>query len=114
MATFDNEQEKTAGKMSDLVMEYASQFIARDYLESYERVMEDEERFEFVPAEFDDKIYKRIGKLIRKKTGYRFRVFRLVANLVLVLICASCIAFTALVLLTSTLRMEILEMLGIL
>jgi len=113
MASFDQVQEKTAGKMSDLVMEYVSQFIAKDYLEAYDRVST-EERFEFVPSEFDEKIYKKITKLIRKKTGYKIKVLRSIIYIIVALVCALCIAFTLFVLLNDVFRQEILDFVSIL
>ena len=113
MASFDIEQEKTAGKMSDLVMENVSQFIARDYLEAYERVMK-EERFEFVPSEFDEKIYKKITRLIRKKTGYTNKIFRFIIYIIVALICAACIAFTLFVMINGALRQEVVSFIDVL
>ena len=112
MASFDQVQGKTAGKMSDLVMEYVSQFIARDYVEAYENVM-NEERYEFVPADFDDKIYKKFSKLIRKKTGSNKKAFRRVLYFIGALVCVACIAFTIFVLQNDPMRIEILSMFGI-
>jgi len=109
---FDQAQEKTAGKMSDLVMEYVSQYVAREYLEAYERVMT-EERFDFVPGSFDDKIYKKISKHIRKKTGRNKKTLRSVLYFIISLICISCISFTVAVLMHESLRLEILSLLGI-
>ena len=108
MATFGEEQEKTSGKMSDLVMEYVSQFIARDFLEAYERARS-EERYEFVPAEFDEKIYKKISKLNRKKTGQNIKLIRLILLLAIAAVCAVCIFFTAMVLSNSMVRDEVLQ-----
>jgi len=102
---------KTAGKMSDLVMESVSQFIARDYLEAYDRIMK-EERYEFVPAEFDDKIYKKIGNLIRKKTGYSNSLFRKTMKVIAAAISLSCIGFTVAVLANDVLRQEIFSIVG--
>lgn len=113
MASLDNEQEKTAGKMSDLVMEYVSQFIARDYLEAYERIVK-EERCEFVPPEFDEKIYKKITKLIRKKTGYNIKLLRNLIYVIVALVCAACVAFTLFVMLSDAPRHEILTFIGVL
>jgi len=111
MASFDQEKMKTAGKMSDLVMETASQFIARDFLEAYERVLR-EERFDFVPAEFDDKIYKKIAKSIRKKTETKINLFRLMVKIIVAAVCVSSLAFTIAVLLNETLRHEIFTTFG--
>jgi len=112
MASFDQEQMKTAGKMSDLIMETVSQFIARDYLEAYEKVIR-EERFDFVPAEFDDKVYKKIAKQVRKKTGPDKKIFRLVLKIFAAAISVSCIAFTIAVLANEALRHEIFVAFGI-
>ena len=103
MATFNAEQEKTSGKMSDLVMEYVSQFIAKDYLEAYEHAIK-EERYEFVPSEFDESVYKKIAKLIRKNTKQNAKIFRGILYLAAALICAACLAFTVFVLANDTLR----------
>ena len=110
MASFDREHEKTAGKMSDLVIEYVSQFIASDHLEAYDRVMK-EERFEFVPSEFDEKIYKKISKQIRKNTGYNMRVLRYIIYATAALVCALCVAFTIFALADGGIRHEILNLL---
>lgn len=111
MATFNAEQEKTSGKMSDLVMEYVSQFIARDYLEAYERAVKDE-RFEFVPSEFDESIYKKITKLARKNTKQNVRILRLIIFIAAALICAACVAFTIFVLSDGALRNEVFNSLS--
>ena len=113
MASFDHIKEKTAGKMSDLVMEYVSQFIARDYLEAYERAIK-EARCEFVPPEFDEKIYKKITKLVRKKTGYHIKVFRIIVYVIAAVLCALSILFTAFVLTDSALRQEVFDLIGVL
>jgi len=106
MSTFNAEQIKTSEKMSDLVMEYVSQFIARDFLEVYERAGA-ESSGEFVPAEFDDKMYKKITKIIRKNTGHNIKMLRLAIFLFTMLICAVCVIFTVTVLMHDTLRGEI-------
>ena len=111
MASFDHTKEKTAGKMADLVMEYVSQFIARDYLEAYERTM-NEERYEFVPSEFDEKIYKTITKLIRKKTRYKLKILRNIAGAVIAFLCILCVAFTIFVMLNSPLRHAVFDIIG--
>ena len=108
MATFGEEQEMTAGKMSDLVMEYVSQFIARDFHEAYEKSAA-EERYEFVPKEFDEKMFKKINKLERKGTGRRFRGLFVALGIVAAAVCAACIAFTVMVLINSPLRQEALH-----
>jgi len=113
MASFDHIQGKTAGKMSDLVMEYVSQFIARDYLEAYERAMK-EASYEFVPPEFDEKIYKKITKLIRKKTGYNVKIFRIIIYVVVGVLCALSIAFAVFILMNSALRQEVFDLIGVL
>ena len=113
MATsFDQEQVRTAGKKSDLMMESVSQLIARDYLEAYERVLSDE-RYTFVPAEFDDKIYRKISKHIKKKTGYNIKIFRVIVKIAVAAVCLSCIAFTIAVLLNDGLRHEVFSVFGI-
>ncbi|MCL1983150.1 MAG: hypothetical protein FWG53_08730 [Clostridiales bacterium] len=108
MSTFNTEQGKTSGKMSDLVMEYISQFIARDFFESYEKA-NGLDQHDYVPPDFDDKIYKKTVALFRKSTGQSIRALRGAAYLAAALICVSCIAFTALVLSDSALRHEILS-----
>lgn len=112
MATFNAQQEKTSGKMADLVMEYVSQFIARDYLEAYEQANRDE-RDEFVPAGFDEAVYKGITKLVRKTTKQNVKIIRFIIFLTMGLICAACIAFTIFVLSDSALRNEVFDSLNL-
>ena len=97
--------------MSDLTMESLSQLIARDFLEDYEKVMGDE-RYDYVPSEFDEKIYKKISKHIRRKTGHNIRIFRSVIKIAVAAVCLACMAFTIAVLSNETLRHEIFSMLG--
>ncbi|MCL1809355.1 MAG: hypothetical protein FWG42_06305 [Clostridiales bacterium] len=106
MSTFNAEQGKTLGKMSDLVMEYISQFIARDFFEAYEKASRPDHH-EFVPSEFDEKIYKKTVNLYRKCTGQNNRTLRSAAFFTAALICLSCVAFTVLVLSDGALRHEI-------
>jgi hypothetical protein len=94
--------------MSDLVMEYVSQFIARDFLEAYEKASGSSPK-EFVPPEFDDIIYKKITKAIRKNMGQNIKTLRFIMFLAAALICTLSITFTALVLLQDTLRSEIFD-----
>ena len=111
MSTFNAEQIKTSEKMSDLVMEYVSQFIARDFLEVYERVGA-ESSGEFVPAEFDDKMYKKITKIIRKNTGQNIKTLRFVIFLFTIVVCALCVIFTVMVLMHDMLRGEIVDIIS--
>ena len=106
MAAFIDEQGKTSEKMSDLVMEYVSQFIARDFYEAYEEEAKTE-RYDYVPANFDEKMYKRIAVLFHGKSGQNKRVVLMAARSVIAMICLACVAFTIMVLLNSTLRHEI-------
>jgi len=112
MASFENEQGKTAGKMSDLVMESISQYIARDFLEAYEKGQK-EDIYEYAPAEFDEKIYKKIAKLMRKKTGSSKKLFRKTALIIAAAVSLFCIAFTIAVLSNNALRYEIFSLIGI-
>ena len=73
---FDEELHNISEKMSDLVMEYAARFIAQDYFDAYGRA-QDDDRAEFVPAAFDDKMYKKTSRQIRGKKGVGFRFFRI-------------------------------------
>ena len=101
MTTFDEEQVKTSGKMSDLVMEYVSQFIARDFYEAYEKANQTGHE-EFVPLEIDNKMYKKIAKAIRKNTGKKgqnTQIWRFIIKFIIALICVSCVAFTVMALL---------------
>lgn len=59
---FDEEYRKTSQKMADVVLEYAAQFIAEDYLEEYRRAKK-RPHMNFVPKELDDKLYDKIDKL---------------------------------------------------
>ena len=97
MSAFDVEQVKTSEKMSDLVMEYVAQFIAHDFHEAYGRARGEvgNGAAPVTPAEFDDRIYKKITKLARKSAGNNFKALRFALSAVAVAICAACIAFTA-------------------
>jgi len=81
MASFIEEKYKISEKMADLVMEYASWYLAREYLEAYENA-KDDALGEFVPAAFDDKIYKRVLRQMKIKTGRSSRAFRILRILV--------------------------------
>jgi len=108
MSIFNAEQIETSEKMSDLVMEHVSQFVARDFLEAYERAGAKNSK-DFVPSEFDDKIYKKITKIVRKKTGHNIKTLRLAMFLFASLISALCILFTVMVLMHDGLRNEIIS-----
>jgi hypothetical protein len=112
MAAFNSAEVRTSEKMSDLVMEYVSQFIARDFLENYEKAAEEgrEDYTTYLPKEFDEKIYRKITRLIRKNTGQNRRIMGLVVGLFALFICSCCVAFTVMVLLNEGLRDEIFGM----
>ena len=111
MTDFNAAQVKTSEKMSDLVMEYVSQFIARDFLETYERAAEEGrlETASLLPAEFDDRIYKKITKLAKRRTGREIKPLRGLAFFAAAAVCLACVAFTAFVLLSGGLREEVLN-----
>jgi len=108
MSTFNAEQMKTSEKMSDLVMEHVSQFIARDFLDAYEKAGAKNSK-EFVPSEFDDKIYKKITRIAKKNTGHSLKTLRLAIFLFAALTGALCVLFTAAVLMHDGLRSEIIS-----
>jgi len=113
MTFFEARQMKTSSKMSDLVMESVSQFIARDFHEAYERAVE-EAKYEtavFTPAGFDEKIYKKITKLIKKDAQSGKKIARLALIAVLGAACLLCMAFTAVVLLNGAARSSLLSIL---
>jgi len=103
MASFDEEHYKTSEKRSDLVMEYVSQFIAHDYLEIYEKAS-NEQQGKMVPLENDEKIYKKVSDQVKKKTGYRGRIFRRTVLSAIIAFSVLSIAFTVYVLTNDTLR----------
>jgi len=105
MAIFDDEQVKTSGKMSDLIMEYVSQFIARDFYEVYEHAAETvkHEPAQLTPAEFDDRIYRKTTKLISKNSRRGVKALRFAIGLIVAAICIFCVAFTITVLLRGAL-----------
>ena len=112
MSAFDTEQMRTSEKISDMVMEYVSQFIARDFHEFYERACDGgaADTTPVIPEEFDEKIYKKITKLIKKRTGYNVRAVRLIFGFTAVAVCIICIVFTVMTLMNCVLRTEILDM----
>ncbi|WP_324824522.1 hypothetical protein [Sinanaerobacter sp. ZZT-01] len=76
MKTFDEEYKKTSQKMSDVVLEYAAQFIAEDYLEEYRRAKR-RPRAVFIPRELDDRLYQKIDKLEKREIYQRkFRLLK--------------------------------------
>lgn len=76
MKTFDEEYKKTSQKMADVVLEYAAQFIAEDYLEEYRRAKKRPHTI-FVPKELDDKLYQKIDKLEKREISQRkLRLFK--------------------------------------
>ena len=107
MSTFNAEQIKTSEKMSDLVMEYVSLFIARDFLETYEKANETGHE-QFVPPEFDEKIYKKIAKTVRKTTGQNAKVVRKGFSILISAIGVLCAVFTAFVMLHESMRNEVI------
>ena len=108
MSIFIAEQGKTSGKMSDLVLEYVSQFIARDYFENYEKASGPDQH-NYVPTSLDEKIYRNIACLFRKKTGQNAKLLRGLIFSAAAAVCVACIIFTAAVLLNNSLRFEIIN-----
>ncbi len=109
MKTFDEEYKKTSQKMADIVLEYAAQFIAEDYLEEYRRAKK-RPRTVSVPRELDDRLYQKIDKL-EKQEGYqrKFRHFkRTVRNIVFGVGCVA-ILFVIFMFSVEPVRQAILE-----
>ena len=111
MSAFSAEQIKTSEKMSDLVMEYASQYIAEDFLEVYEKASEKSLAIPevFVPPDFDEKIYKKIAGAVRRNTGRSTGALRSAVRFVAMAIGVLCAAFTAAVWASETLRSEVVR-----
>jgi hypothetical protein len=113
MTAFDIEQIKTSGKMADLVMEYVSQFIARDYFEAYERATETGKDALplLTPIEYDEKIYKKLTKLVKNNTRYKTKPLRSALKFFTALLCVFCLAFTLFVLSNDALRGGVINIL---
>ena len=111
MSAFNAEQMKTSEKMSDLVMEYVSQYIAEDFLEVYEKAAEKSLAMpeEFVPSDFDEKIYKKIAGAVRKNTGRNAGALRSAVRFVALIVGLLCAVFTGLVMANETLRSEVVS-----
>jgi len=109
MTTFDAAQMKTSDKMSNLIMEYVSQIIARDFYETYEReaLAGKQEALRFTPAPFDEEIYKKITKLIKKRRLRKAVTARFALGLIAAALCIFCVAFTVFVFLNEALRGEV-------
>ena len=82
MKTMDEEYNRTTKKMADAVMEYASQFVARSFLDEYQRAEQNLANV-FIPEEFDKRVYKKISGLPRRQRGWRKRLARNIAILIL-------------------------------
>lgn len=100
---FDNEHNRTTQKMADTVMEYASQFVARGYLDEYDKAQKDTAGA-YLSGEFDDNMYRLILKEVKWQSGRIWRITSKLVRLIVAVLLTFCVAFTAFVLLSPVMR----------
>lgn len=103
MKTMDEEYNRTTKKMADAVMEYASQFVARSFLDEYQRA-ESNLTNVFIPEDFDKRVYKKISQLPRRQRGWGKRLVRNIVVLFLTFFLLFCVGTTGVVLFSESLR----------
>lgn len=103
MMNFDEEYNRTTQKMADTVMEYASQFVARGYLDDYEKAASDVAGA-YLSKEFDDEMYKLILKEVKWRSGRIWRIGKKVLLALCGVLIVFCGAITMYVLLNGELR----------
>lgn len=109
MKMFDEEYNRTTQKMADMVMEYASQYAARSYLDEYEKAEQDKNGA-FVSHEFDEKMYKLILREVKWESGLIWRITAKVLKVIAGLLLFFCVIFTLYVLLNEPLREMLLSL----
>lgn len=100
---FDEEYNRTTQKMADTAMEYAAQFVARSYLDEYKKAADDV-RGAFVPAQFDEKMYKRISKEARKASSPLLQKLKTGCRIAISFVFLLCLAFTIFIFAAEPLR----------
>ena len=103
MKTMDEEYNRTTKKMADAVMEYAAQFVARSYLDEYQRAEANLSNV-FIPESFDKEIYKKISKLPRRQQGWGKRMIRNAVAAILTAFLIFCVGVTGVVFFSESLR----------
>lgn len=107
MRTMDEEYNRTTKKMADAVMEYASQFVARGFLDEYMRA--DAARANvFVPESLDEAINQKISQLPRRQKGWIRRLVRKIALGILGVFVLFCVGITGFVLFSEPLRNDLI------